>query len=209
MKTEITEGDLRQSTGLDYWRKRYERHHVYTPGTSNKRGGEQDDEYKQKTDFIIPRLDIMDNEHVIDFGCGIGRYAPFFKPSHYLGIDPVTKAVSLARAKNPEYNFEVDEGNSGIKSELIICFTVLQHIMNPDETIKRFDCRRLALYENTSVNYPNKNYIWFRQSEEYIKMVEDNLCMELVDMDHHYVKTVNNMGYPSEERHTLFIFERL
>lgn len=54
----------------------------------------------------IIRDDILSYQgRVLDFGCGTGIYAKFFKQSEYVGVDVNGKYIKAARLKFPGYQF--------------------------------------------------------------------------------------------------------
>jgi len=199
----ITEQDVRNATGLDYWRLRYERHHVKVPGTSNKHPKEQRKEYNRKKSFIKKHINVDPGDLVLDYGCGIGHYAGLFNCKRYLGYDPVKKAVELARKQNTSYTFTHIEPTN-IKLDTVLMFTVLQHIKYrhwPFGIMENTD--KLYVFENTS-DYPDKSYIYFRNKYYYINNIPLN-CVNTWDYLHEYT---DNIGNIRKEIHTLFEFKR-
>lgn len=197
----MTEGEVRAAKGLDYWAKRYERHHERVPGTSNKKN--QNEEYSKKIRFISER--IPRNLKTLDYGCGIGWYSSLFRD--YLGYDPIDRAVELAKERNEEKTFTTNEEDAiRFKPELVLFATVLQHIENPKEVVDKFkDSKYIVMFENISQEL-DKNYIFFRESSYYVRLVEKthpNISYE--SYDHIYL---NNLGKQCQEPHILIVAMR-
>ena len=76
---------------------------------------------------------------LIDIGCGDGRFISLIKNDieKILGVDLSTKAIGLARALNPEVEFQiVDINNYTSQYDVATLIEVLEHI--PDEEMKNF-----------------------------------------------------------------------
>ena len=199
----VTEGDVRAAKGKDYWRLRYERHHVKVVGTSNRKMHEQDIEYKQKADFIFNHVPV--HLRTLDFGCGIGRYSPYF--TNYLGFDFIDKAVNLAKRRNRSraFTYDIDEAIL-YKPDLVFFSTVLQHMKEEGvcDVLGLFkEARVIVMYENTSKN-PDKSYLWFRDSDWYLSLIDADK-KECYD---HVVSTLSGEGKEQREKHSLMIFKR-
>lgn len=109
------------SNPLEYWNDRYSKQGALTVGTSSTIEL-QDNEYKIKEDFIFSHCPT--NLKVLDYGCGIGRYAHKFKD--YVGVDISSEAIKIAKKLNPNKKFY-----NGIKKRyginMFFTATVLQH----------------------------------------------------------------------------------
>jgi ubiquinone/menaquinone biosynthesis C-methylase UbiE len=73
-------------------------------------------------------------DHVLDNGCGNGRFYPFFKErgANYVGIDNSERLVDIAKKKFPEANFNIGDVlelpfASG-EFDLVVSMAVLHHI---------------------------------------------------------------------------------
>lgn len=191
---EVTEGMIRKASGLDYWNLRYERHHVKVPGFGNTKEGVQDIEYQQKIKFIQESIDF--NLKTLDYGCGIGRYAPLFNSDLYYGYDPISKAIEIAKQRNPGYKFS--NVIPYFKPDQILFCTVLQHIKEPKIQLGELSNPKMVIvYENTS-NAKDKNYIFFRKPIYYKRLIFELFGLNCVDEKYHFVNS---------EKHTLMVFE--
>jgi ubiquinone/menaquinone biosynthesis C-methylase UbiE len=47
------------------------------------------------------------NTKVLDVACGYGRFAKYFNPHNYMGVDSCQSFISLATENNPEHTFVV------------------------------------------------------------------------------------------------------
>lgn len=76
--------------------------------------------------------------HVVDVGCAEGEAVPLLSKRlgegvQVTGIDFSEKAIELARAKFPDYQFVVGDANDlKDKVDAIFCSNVLEHFQNPD-----------------------------------------------------------------------------
>ena len=193
--SEVTEDMVRNASGLEYWKLRYDRHHERVPGTGNKKISIQDKEYEKKVNFIIPEIKYNKNDVIVDYGCGIGRYAPYFHPKNYIGYDPVEKAVELAKERNPEH---VCTSNLPEKADILLFFTVLQHIPVEKWNFLRIKgVKTIYLYENTS-NFEDKNYIYFRSEDEYKRLIGGKIEQK----KSHFIEYTNAKKEQITEKHT-------
>jgi 2-polyprenyl-3-methyl-5-hydroxy-6-metoxy-1,4-benzoquinol methylase len=77
---------------------------------------------------------------ILDFGCGNGKLAKYFDKEMYLGIDPISSCIDVARYRHPNHAFVV--GTNEILSqftrgqfEAVISWGVLHHL--DDETLSK------------------------------------------------------------------------
>lgn len=120
---------------IRYWEERARQQGKRTVGYNNIPIAEQNDNYKIRTDFIIPKVDT--ELFTLDYGCGVGRYSKFF--TKYLGVDVTKELLDIAINENPEHDYRLltspdlsDVDLSGI--EQFYTSTVLQH--NTNESVK-------------------------------------------------------------------------
>lgn len=52
-------------------------------------------------------MEIKATDKVLDAGCGYGRWAKYFNPENYTGVDLSPDFIEIAKAENPGYKFEV------------------------------------------------------------------------------------------------------
>jgi SAM-dependent methyltransferase len=142
-------------------------------------------------------LHYKETDIILDFGCGIGRYAQFFNKKQYIGYDPVEKAIEIAKERNPEHHFTTkipDNANIGL------FFTVLQHI-----PVKKWDflglqsLKTIFLFENTSENQ-DKNYIFFRSEGWY----EQQFRGKIIQKANHFLHYNDANGLQQTEKHTFW-----
>lgn len=133
-----------------------------------------------RADFIFstcPR-----NLRTVDYGCGIGRYAQYFPPSQYRGLDISTPYLDIARKENPEHRFLQLGSPSWTEAwdwdfELFFTATVLQHCSDTvidgllaSLAAKKRDKFTLSLYEYANPKWISRQTIG-RPAHEYTAMV--------------------------------------
>jgi len=99
--------------------------------------------YISKDLFQIASI-INKNQSVLDYGCGNGRMAVFFKPEKYFGVDPSKALISIAKTEFPQYRYSVIKpchvGNKW-NFENILCLSMIHHLPNntmQSQLIKNF-----------------------------------------------------------------------
>lgn len=192
----------------EYWGQRAKEQGKGTVGFANRPLNIQDEEYNERFEFIIPKI----NTELItlDYGCGVGRYSKFFKPDKYVGVDITQDLLNIAKEENSEYKYVLQTTPDlscigDINFQQFFSATVLQH--NSDEGVDKilFSLRKLVsdktsiiLYENT-FNYPNSEgrHIKFRSVDEYKRFVETYFIVENFQFFTHIIHG---------EEHSLIIF---
>lgn len=106
--------------------------------------------------FKIWFPDIFFAQDVVEFGCGVGRLAPYFSKRRYTGYDICPDAIEIARARNHGYQFEVIDDDVAIEGGHVgFAHNVLLHI--PDDeiyrTIARFRQKRFIVTEVLGVDW--------------------------------------------------------
>lgn len=91
--------------------------------------------------------DMVNGDHVLDFGCGRGRLAGAFSPDKYTGFDINPEAVKHASNDNPDHFFsDVMPTDS---ADVTLMYTVALHI--PDsciaDTLNSLDSKRVIIAE--------------------------------------------------------------
>jgi SAM-dependent methyltransferase len=99
---------------------------------------------------------------VLDVGCGVKPYYPFFRPhaSDYVGVDVVDN--ELADLKGPAEALPVDDSSF----DLVLCIQVLEHTDDPARVVR--ELRRvvapgglvLASTHGVQVYHPSPNDLW-------------------------------------------------
>ena len=77
--------------------------------------------------------ELINNDDVIEVGCGYGRLVESFMPEQYSGVDINSHAIQEAKRINPKYNFS----NFNVDDELndstwLMFYTVLLHVSDDD-----------------------------------------------------------------------------
>jgi len=71
----------------------------------------------------------LENQSVLDLGCGIGRLTPGFNSEKYIGVDLNPNAIQEARKLNPHYTFqEVDVNSEYPLADITFAYTVFNHL---------------------------------------------------------------------------------
>jgi SAM-dependent methyltransferase len=103
---------------------------------------------------------------VLDFGCGVGRLTPAFDKNLYLGMDINPNAIEIAKAKNPEYQYEV--GEKPVKRDLLFAYTVFNHLSNTETKAYAFEMHKIGI---EWVIIANSNFLAMnKELEEYQKL---------------------------------------
>ncbi|TSD02427.1 MAG: type 12 methyltransferase [Parcubacteria group bacterium Athens0714_24] len=100
-------------------------------------------EYLSYLNFVLSKLKLLSFDSLLDIGCGDGRFLheakKGFPNAILLGIDSSQRAISLAKAINPEINFicgDIQKINLDKKYDIITAVEVLEHI--PSQDIRSF-----------------------------------------------------------------------
>jgi SAM-dependent methyltransferase len=67
---------------------------------------------------------------VLDFGCNTGMLTAVCQPSAYLGVDINERAVELARAAHPDFEFDLKVSEHE-RFDVIAALAVLEHVDDP------------------------------------------------------------------------------
>ena len=195
---------------IEYWKNRASQQGKKTVGFSNQPLQQQDEQYKTRFDFIIPRIDTT--LKTLDYGCGVGRYTKFFNIDNYVGVDVTKELLDIAIAENGGYKYvqltkpDLSEIND-INIEQFLSCTVLQH--NSDEGVKIIfnslqekignNGINIILYENTA-NIVNVigGHVNFRTVEEYNNLIK--LYFDIINFQY-FKHVIHN------EEHSLMLFK--
>lgn len=95
--------------------------------------------------FLIDLLQTICREgKVLDVGCGLGRYFPYYNKCEITGVDFTQKVLDKARADHIELNPTVDNIDivkDGLKKypdntfDYVFCGEVIEHMEHPDRLI--------------------------------------------------------------------------
>lgn len=192
-----------------YWEKRYREQGDRTVGFAGRPLEEQDKNYETRHKFIIPKiafyagrwLDTKPDEiKVLDYGCGIGRYAEFFPPDQYLGVDISTQAVLSAKKRNPKHRFlKIEELTESPFSKKLLKFdifstkTVLQHcsddVVDNILSMSKHHMKRnciFSFYENCQPK-ENLGHVAFRQPMDYMDMLSNHFDIRDAHVEGHTI----------------------
>lgn len=191
----------------EYWDRRWARQGARTVGPNNWPLEKQSKTHAERNKFIMGK--VPRDKHVLDYGCGIGRFSRLFHPSKYLGVDVCESLLSIARRENPGHTFELLPApiprSTQFPFEVFFTATVLQH--NDDDAVRGIlrslraasGERRLVLclYENTC-DLPGKPHICFRSVERYLELVSGHFYIAKHDSMSHVIHS---------EKHSLIVIE--
>jgi hypothetical protein len=153
----------------------------------------------KKREFITQYLDT--NLPTIDYGCGVGKFAPLFDGVNYVGLDLTKQFLDSARRNNPAKTF-VLLTDPTLKTFSKFCtaywkqfmtVNVLQH--NCDATVfdifkglKRVvsDGFTISMYENTHEK-KGLSHMCFRKPEDYVMFVGDHFNVKKYTVHDHIV----------------------
>lgn len=172
-----------------YWDERSGRQRDRTVGPNNWSMDKQDQIYQERFKFIGPK--IPRDKHIIDYGCGIGRYSLLFLKEKYLGLDICDNLLSIAKAKNPGFTYQLLSSpyppELNFPAEIFFTATVLQH--NDDNGLKKILMSAkgiskgnltFCIYENTAKE-SGKRHICFRSKKQYLDFI--SLYFEITGCD--------------------------
>lgn len=145
-----------------YWESGEGLAHITPPGNWWPEGEE----------FKIYYPDIFFGQDVVEFGCGVGRLAPFFSKLRYRGVDISPKALAIAAKENPGYRFDLIDATGPIEGGYVLfAHNVLMHIPDDDllGTVQRFTQSRIIVSEvlGRSWRRPGNPPVFNREIEEY------------------------------------------
>jgi ubiquinone/menaquinone biosynthesis C-methylase UbiE len=92
--------------------------------------------------LIVGRvLDETEGDSVLDVGCGVGRYASFYRhlPPMYLGVDSSDEMLAVARQRYPEMVFKRGDiyDLSGVPdADTVIAIAVLIHMPDVESAVR-------------------------------------------------------------------------
>lgn len=108
------------------------------------------------------------NGKVLDLGCHSGfltnQLQQITKSKEVFGVDISVKAIQYARQKYPNINFQVIDLNQAFpefdgKFNLITCFDVLEHLLEPKKFIKEVNSHLLT-GGYFIIGVPHENFLW-------------------------------------------------
>lgn len=95
-------------------------------------------------------LDLVGDDHLLEFGCGTGRLAVLFAPDRYTGVDICAGALARAGVTLPDHRFVLIGEHAPLPvADVTLFHTVLLHI--PDDelhaVVERIHSRRVIVSE--------------------------------------------------------------
>jgi SAM-dependent methyltransferase len=113
------------------------------------------------TDVLIASLDLPAGARVLDVGCGVEPYRPYFEAAaSYVGVDVVENPV--AELLGPVEALPVGDGSF----DLVLCTQVLEHCDDPAQAVRELrrvtapGGRVLASTHGTWVYHPSPHDFW-------------------------------------------------
>ncbi len=160
-----------------YWDERYAR--------GRPSGGYS---YPWKWGVIEEFLPVVD--HVVDVGCGDLLFWEGRDCEDYTGIDTSEIIIARNRAKRPRWRFinaPAEERIRDLKKPVVLCISVLYHIMSEERYIKilenlcHYSSRWILIYTWIENPFGNRYmgpltdgvYQYFRRFEEYLHIFEE------------------------------------
>lgn len=115
------------------------RHVILTP----EAGLNTDERWERETEWLAPYLRFPSASLVIDYGCGIGRLAPFVE-APVLGVDisPTMRGMATIENRGTSFFSAVTPQMlkqmvaAGLRADGALCVWVLQHAMNPQVDVE-------------------------------------------------------------------------
>ena len=129
-------------------------------------------------------LSLINNERVVDLGCGSGQFAKLLlnKGKRFIyGVDYSSEAIQIAKKLNPDYSakFVVKDLLKDFKlpaHDLIICFEVLEHITEDLSVVRKIQSGKRFIF-----SVPNYDYKSHVRKFEYGTEILDRYS-ELLDI---------------------------
>jgi ubiquinone/menaquinone biosynthesis C-methylase UbiE len=91
---------------------------------------------------VTPMLEMFAKGKVLDVGCGLGRYTPYFIDCDVTGVDFTQKVLDQAKIDYPQATFvNHDIAKNGLRCfednsfDFIFCAEVIEHMKEPDQLI--------------------------------------------------------------------------
>ncbi len=141
----------------EYWEKRVK------DGSSTQQGMINAFQ-KERTDWIIPR--IIENSSVMDISCGMGGILLYLM--EHKKINPVATEISdsviefLKKKNINAFKCDLNDINQVKKlpvSDYIILFEIIEHLVNPEETVKLMTEKATR---SVFISIPNTGYFTHR-----------------------------------------------
>lgn len=132
-------------------------------------------------------IELINNERVVDLGCGSGQFAKLLlnKGKRFVyGVDYSNEAISIAKELNPEHSakFVVKNLLNDYKlpaHDLVICFEVLEHITEDLSVIQKIQTGKRVIF--SVPNYDYKSHVRkFMTGREIMLRYKDLLDVDLI-----------------------------
>ena len=132
-------------------------------------------------------IELINNERVVDLGCGSGQFAKLLlkKEKRFVyGVDYSTEAISIAKGLNPEHSekFVVKDLLKDYKlpaHDLIICCEVLEHITEDLSVVRKIQSGKRFIF--SVPNYDYKSHVRkFETGREIMTRYKNLLDVDLI-----------------------------
>ena len=198
---------------INYWQNRYDT--LGGERTVGNRGWDKKT-YDKESEYTRENLQpyfskLTDVNNLLDFGCGIGRFAPFLNQycNQYHGCDIVNSTIEKNKNNfSDEYKFGVIKDSKipfgNTKFDVIFTSVILQHVVNEDllnyymEQFRKRSRKYIVLCEILHEAKDN-HYLKFRNYDNYKNLIE-NQGFEL--------KSYGSF-MQINEKHGIFVFEKI
>jgi len=191
---------LKQSDVKNYWINRARQHGEATVEFSNS--PEHAKIFNEKVNFIFEENNVardFQDRRILDYGCGVGRFAQYSRAGSYLGVDITASLLDIGRIKNPNHNFHLlkdpklpEKLLDGYFPQVFFTSTVLQH--NDDDGVRYIlgslsdivsNCD-FILYENVH-KAPDSGHMRFRSAQDYKLLIGEFFPVNHVTVRDHIV----------------------
>lgn len=127
-----------------FWNFRYAMHPELGSGI-----GSRGAVLAQKQRLIAPYVKAFADKPILDIGCGDIETTRHTLARHYLGIDRSAEAITIAKAKRPDWHFRIAEIGEieDMEGALVLCLDLLIHEKNPERFQVMID-KLLSITEN-------------------------------------------------------------
>lgn len=100
---------------------------------------------------VSEELKFMNDQSIMDIGCGTGTLVEYINPKEYLGVDLNPDFIKLARKKYPQYDFKVlnivTQKFPEKKFKFIFIMNVLHHLTDTQIGIMLTKIKKTALFD--------------------------------------------------------------
>jgi SAM-dependent methyltransferase len=182
-----------------FWAERAQKHKAQAVGFDAGINAKKNDaEYEERFKFIFSHLPSPVSLPTLDYGCGVGRYAPKFP--NYVGADATGELLKIAQATYHHKAFYLIQGvypneeevviiSAFSKPERVFTATVLQHcndtlVLNIFRSLRPLSgtVKEFVLYEKD--NRDSKPHVTSRTPHQYSELLVESGWM-VKDCNHY------------------------